>query len=85
MWSAEEITLGAGSGISHGTEPCQMDVSIATGDTRKCPAARKIEQVLPETMAVVRGLPGRNVLDTVLNDLAASVGVNQFIHKFSFQ
>ena len=30
-----------------------MDVSIATGDTRKCPAARKIEQVLPETMAVV--------------------------------
>ena len=41
-----------------------MNVSIATGDTRKCPAARKIAQVLPETMAVVRGLPGRNVLDT---------------------
>jgi hypothetical protein len=28
-----------------------MNVSIATGDTQKCPAARKIEQVLPETMA----------------------------------
>jgi hypothetical protein len=45
MWSAEEIALGAESGISHGAQPRQMHVPIAPGDAWKRPTARKIPLV----------------------------------------